>query len=63
MLGVVVGERYGMQSSCGPALMPALFVVVATAVRLLTQEVYPFPSVQIPIIITNFTFSFWNFLQ
>lgn len=48
MLMVVVGEWNGMQSSCWPALMPALFVVIAPTVSFLTEKMHPFPTIQIP---------------
>lgn len=40
VLLVVVGEWHGVQCSCGPALMPALLVVVTSTLVFLPQEVH-----------------------
>lgn len=48
VLRMIVRQRYGVQRPSGPALVPALLVVVAASVRLLAQVVHFLPSVQVP---------------
>lgn len=47
VLAVVVGVRHRMQSSCGPALVPALLVVVTTPFSIFAQIMDLLPSVQV----------------